>query len=153
MAADVTLVALPCTPENWRRAEYMTHQRLLDDDKVFRDDNGEIFAWASTDHRAEFERETRDMADWHEVGPVSYLKAGLLESDYFLPSPTVAVHRYWSKATVVRPVDVTQTMVCMNLPNRSHYRGKPWRYRHGRPRQVRRWLVEHTGWIVWAETW
>lgn len=155
MAADVTLLALPNTPENWERAEYKTHAKLFDDDVVFRDDDGEIIAWEYTHHRSEFQREIHDMCDWHEVGPVSYLKAELLEGDpnYWLPGPTVAVHRYWLTPGIVRPVDITQTMVCMNLPNRSHYRGKHWRYRHGRPRVVKRWLTEHLGWIVWAEHW
>lgn len=151
MAADVTLIALSYSSENLRRAEYMTHQRLFDDDEVTRDSSGEIIAWTYTDRRAEFHREVYDMADWHEIGPVSYLRAGL--PGYLPPAPTVAVHRYWSTARVVRPVDITQTMACMNLPNRSCYRGRHWRARHARPRQVRRWLADHMGWIVWAATW
>lgn len=153
LAADVTLIALPYSSENLRTAEYMTRTRLFDDDEVTRDDNGEIIAWTYTDRRAVFHRKVHDMADWHEVGPVSYLKAGLLGMDCFLPAPTVAVHRYWSTPGVVRPVDITQTMVCMSLANRSHYRGRHWRTRHGRPRQVRRWLTGRIGWIVWAEAW
>lgn len=153
MAADVTLIALPSTPENWRRAEYLTYQRSFPDDEAFYDDDGEIVAYTYTDTRRELHRAVCDIADFHEVGPVSYLKAGLSSTEHYLPGPTVAVHRYWAKPALVRAVDVTQTMVCMNMPNRSYYRGRAWRSRHGRPRQVRRWLMAHLGWIVWAETW
>lgn len=158
MAADVTLLALPNTPENYERALYATHELLFDDDEVWRDEEGEIVAYTHTDHRSEFSRETHDLIDWHEIGPVSYLKAGLWglgvgDPDIWLPGPTVAVHRYWSTPSIVRSVDITQTMVCMNLPNRSHYRGRDWRDRDHRPRQVKRWLTEHLGWIVWGEHW
>lgn len=147
MAADVTLVALPNTPGNLRRGRLQTLEDLFPDDEVWRDDDGTIVMITGTDTRGDHAHSIHSECDWFEIGPVSYVKAALFGSDIYLPGPTVAVHLLWNAPRVVTPSLVTQTMVAMNVPDRSQYRHRP------RRQHVKRWLNAHTGWIVWAETW
>lgn len=154
MAADVTLVSLPATEHNWWRARVATYHEELPNDDLWRDeDTGEVIAVTSTEERRAFQDDLhRDPAfRWFEIGPVSYLKAGLLDDeDRYLPGPTVAVNELWQQAQLVTTVLVTMTMVTMNRPDTSQYRR--W-CRAARRQHVKRWLSSQLGRICWAEVW
>lgn len=175
MAADVTLLALPASDDSWRAIAVARYDILLPGDKAeILNRNGEVdvvtvdhdgllhgqdglpAAWppepgwtvvdlASGEERERFCSQMYRGIDFLEVGPVSYL--GGTEAD--LPAPTVAVGRYWETPRLVQRAAIAETMVCMNLPDRSRYRtwDKPGR------RQVKHWLTKRIGWIAWTEAW
>lgn len=167
MAADVTLLALPASAANWRAAETAVYNTLLPGDEVCiaSGDRHEVVscaadgtltgpagplswpagpAWhvtavCSGDARERFWRELFETAECLELGPA-------VDSDCW-PHPTMAAGEYWRMPHIVSRSAITETMVRMNVADRSSYRDwdKP------RPRDVKRWLTERLGWIVWTE--
>lgn len=170
MAADLTLLALPATPENWRCARIATYQELLPRDEVAARD-GEEVGYLASDARRAWSHNLHKRVDWFEVGPISWIKADTLADQAWLPAPTAAVAKYWAIPVLATKASIAETMVLLNLPDRSHYRSwhrdRPRGYKVGRRyargvrgdrrvarrQHVKRWLVAHQGWIVWAESW
>jgi hypothetical protein len=150
VAADVVLMALPPTARN-RRLLALWARDLLPGDTAYTDTDGELLGVECGRIRRALDAEVERAADWFEVGPVSYAKAALLGSpERYLPAPTLAVHALWVAPRVLTAGLVAATTVAMNRPHRSMYRAWP---RRARRQHVKRWLVAHRGWIVWAAVW
>lgn len=124
MAADVTLLALPNTEANRETARRCTYDLLFADDEELRDEDGTVIDVSGGQQRTVFNREFYARPDLHHcpVGPVSWLKAGFLGADTYLPAPTVAVAEIWDKPKILTTGLMKATLVALNLPDRSHYR-------------------------------
>lgn len=150
MAADVTLMALPNTPENQERFAYKTFEVLFDTDDVYYVEDIMCVSNGGFE-RVEFDNQFYKDIDYLEIGPVSYIKSWLFGDDAWLPGPTVAVQDLWNMPRIVTPKLITQTMAAMNLPDDSHY--KNFTRKKCSRRKVKNWLNAHLGWIVLAEAW
>jgi hypothetical protein len=167
MAADVTLLALPASAANWRTAETAVYRVLLPGDEAWvfdgrREqtvrcvDDGQVTgpdgpvdwppsyprqltAIVSGGAREQFWKTLYDKTEYLEIGPA-------VPFDY-RPHPTMGAGEFWLMPRVISPVAVTDTMVRMNVSDRSPYRD----WQKPRPREVRRWLTERLGWIAWSE--
>lgn len=170
MAADLTLLALPATPRHWRWAQLATYRDTFLDDEILTLE-GEVVGFIDGASREAWTHRLYDHVDILGVGPLSLVKATTDGDERWLPAPTVAIANYWAAPRTVTRCGIVETMVRMNLPDRSHYRqwrrDRPRGYKVGRQyaramrgyrrvarrQDVKRWLAAHAGWIVWAEVW
>lgn len=166
MAADLTMIALPNTLELREMAEYRVGLRFFPDDEVHQMPWGPV--WVAGDQRKAMDERLEaaiyDIGDTMDLGP----RGGESRAEHI-----AQLGELWLLPKVITPQLVAKTTLLYNLSAPDYYRywttreprgywaSKAGRkaYAHSRyrrvprPRDVKKWMLQHEGKLAWTEMW
>jgi hypothetical protein len=159
MAADLVLIAGPADQEwrdlyTWyRRADYvqggvidLLENESIDDEGYIRlTDDDELRGITSEQWEATRTALGLDTLDSFWVGQVSWLKAGLLNDEKYIPAPVHAISAIVGNGKLLTTGVAKELTVALNLPNRSIYRGHSLYQGVVRAQHLKTWLSAHIG--------